>query len=115
METGIPTSAASTATVVASSTPTGSPIIDGGGNNTTAFVAGGAGVAAVAAAAGVFFVKRGSTAKAQFTEMDNAGAVMNPIYEGIRTFDNPLYDGNDMDAGLDDGFEKDAVDPIPKA
>jgi hypothetical protein len=36
---------------------------------------------------------------------------MNPLYEGMEQFDNPLYDPNDMDGGLDDGFQEEANRP----
>ncbi len=31
---------------------------------------------------------------------------MNPIYEGMEQFDNPLYDPSELDATVDDGFEE---------
>jgi len=78
----------------------------GTNNNTTTFgILSGAG-AVGAIAAGVFYMRRGQTATAQLAEpFANNPANMNPLYEGQQHFENPLYDPNDMTAGIDDGFE----------
>jgi hypothetical protein len=102
---------AATALATVTSTPVPEPSV---APSTTAFAAGGAAAAAVAAAAGVFFIKRGSSAKAQLNNIDPANAIMNPLYEGMPTFDNPIYDPMGMDGSLDDGFE-DSSNDLPKA
>jgi hypothetical protein len=86
---------------------TSSNSTNGGSNNgqyTGAYVGGGA-AALTAAAAAAFYFRRSPTAKAQVTTTFSDNTNMNPLYEGMQQFENPLYDGNNLDAPLDDGFD----------
>jgi len=67
-------------------------------NNTTAYGIGGAAAVAAAAAAGVFFFKRRASAIANVAPDFSTNNNMNPLYEGMEQFDNPLYDSNTSDA-----------------
>merc|ERR1719223_238796 len=70
-------------------------------DNTAYYAAGGAGAAGLAAA-GVFFMKRGKSATAAFTDPFTTHTNMNPLYQGQVAFANPLYEGIEFDASLDD-------------
>jgi len=56
------------------------------------------------AAAGVFYMRRGKTATAEIGETVSTNTNMNPLYEGAGQFENPLYQGGELNDGLDDGF-----------
>jgi hypothetical protein len=88
---------------------------DSTGNDTTFYAAGGAAAAGLAVAAGVFYLRQGKTVTAQildreFTENQN----MNPVYEGMQLFENALYDPNEMDLNLSDGFPE-TKEKLPEA
>ncbi len=76
------------------------------GGNTTYYAAGGAAAAGLAAAAGIFYFRKGKTAKAEVaTQPFSNDQIINPVYEGMEQFDNPLYDPNEIEHTLDDGFD----------
>jgi hypothetical protein len=54
------------------------------------------------------FIKRGKTAAAQVTTEFAANNNMNPLYEGMQHFDNPLYDAHDFDTPVDDDADSGA-------
>jgi len=94
-----PTSAIEATATEASSSSDGS-----GGDNTAAYIGGGA-AALGAAAAAAFYFRKSPTAKAQINANFSDNSNMNPFYEGMQQFDNPLYAGNQLDSNLNDGFD----------
>jgi len=87
----------------ATATETSSSTQGSGGNNTAAYIGGGAALGAAAAAA--FYFRKSPTAKAQINANFSDNSNMNPFYEGMQQFDNPLYAGNQLDSNLNDGFD----------
>ena len=85
-----------------------------GGNTTYYATAGGAAAAGLAAAAGVFYFRKGKTATAEVaTKPFSNDQNINPIYEGMAQFDNPLYDPKEIEHTLDDGFD-DTIQKSPE-
>ena len=104
------------ATILASSTRTETNTVtqaaqnaveqNSGGNTTYYATAGGAVAASLAVAAGVFYFRKGKTAAAEVaTQPFSNNQNINPVYEGMGQFDNPLYDPNEIEPTLDDGFD----------
>ena len=49
-------------------------------------------------------MRRGKTATAEIGEVLSNNTNTNPMYEGSAQFENPLYQGGELNDGLDDGF-----------
>jgi len=54
-----------------------------------------------AAAAAFFYKRRVPTASAQVDQAFANNTNMNPLYDGMQQFDNPMYN---QDTNVDDGF-----------